>query len=94
LLPLFVLAVLHGSAYWPALLAVIAAVALLQRSLLRFLAAAKGPWLAIRCFPLLLLYNIVCVAGLIAGLLRAERRRLNHRAAVRQEARERARARP
>ena len=39
---------------------------------LRFLAASKGLFFAVRCFPLVLVYNLTCAVGLIAGLFHSE----------------------
>jgi GT2 family glycosyltransferase len=73
--PLAVIAVRHGGMYWGLLTVALAMTAFLQASLLRFLAASKGVLFAATCFPLLLVYNLTCVLGLVAGLFRAESRR-------------------
>lgn len=73
--PILVVALRHGSIYWGVLAAALMAVALLQGSLLRFLAASKGVFFAFTCFPLLLIYNLTCTIGLITGLFLAESRR-------------------
>ena len=70
--PLAVVAVRQGPIYWGIFIAVLAATAFLQASLLRFLAASKGFFFAVRCFPLVLVYNLTCAVGLIAGLFHSE----------------------
>lgn len=75
LIPISIVAARHGAPYWAAAAAVVIAIAVLQRSILQFLGASRGIFFAIRCLPLLLLYNITCVTGLAAGLIRAEHRR-------------------
>jgi len=62
----------HGAEWWTAAALDAAAVAALQFSTLAFLRAAGGWLFAAACFPLLLLYNMVCMVGLAAGLLRVE----------------------
>src|SRR6202000_778707 len=74
--PVAILAIVHEHVfYWAAGAAILIAIALLQRSQLRFIAAADGPLFALRCFPRLLLYNLTGTVGLVLGLIRAEQRR-------------------
>ena len=75
LVPLAILTALHGLSCFLVFAATVAAIAILQRSFLRFLVKSKGILFAIASFPLLILYNLTCVTGLIAGLARAECRR-------------------
>ncbi len=70
--PLAVVAVRQGPIYWGLFIAALAATAFLQASLLRFLAASKGLFFAARCFPLVLVYNLTCAVGLMAGLFQSE----------------------
>jgi len=74
-LPLLVLALLHGGAWWLLPPVSLAAIAVLNWPLFRFLARA-GNWReALLCFPLLLTYFVICVAGMVGGLALAEHRR-------------------
>src|SRR5579862_7978697 len=74
-LPLLVIALLHGGAWWLLPPISLTAIALLNWPLFRFLARA-GNWReALLCFPLLLTYFATCVAGLLGGLVLAEHRR-------------------
>lgn len=72
---LAVVALRHGTLWWGFLTLDLCAVALLQASALGFLAECRGGIFAAMCFPLLLIYNVVCVVGLGAGLVRLECRR-------------------
>lgn len=72
---LAVIAVFHGPVYWGFFAFALIASGACQSSFLRFAASTKGPAFAIICFPLLLLYNLTCVAGLAAGIFYAECRR-------------------
>ena len=69
-----VLALLHGGGWWLAPLVGLAAIALLNVPLFGFLARAAGWGEAVLCFPLLLVYQLTCVLGLLAGLVLAEHR--------------------
>jgi GT2 family glycosyltransferase len=62
----------HGSLWWGVLTLDLCAVAALQASVLVFFAKCRGAIFAATCFPLLLIYNVVCVLGLGAGLIRLE----------------------
>ena len=75
LLPLCLIALRHNPAWWILFALTLAGIARCHAPLLRFLSGARGPVFALRCFPLLLLFNFTCIAGLIAGLLLAEGRR-------------------
>ncbi|HEY1757603.1 MAG TPA: glycosyltransferase family A protein [Bryobacteraceae bacterium] len=74
-LPLIVLALLHGGP-WRLLPPIsLAAIALLNRPLLRFLALAGNWHETLLCFPLLLVYFASCAAGALGGLALAAHRR-------------------
>ncbi|MGA3205063.1 MAG: glycosyltransferase [Bryobacteraceae bacterium] len=72
---LVMLALLHGALWWGMLALDLGAVAVLQASVLAFIAECRTRTFAALCFPLLLTYNLVCAAGLLAGLAGVERRR-------------------
>jgi GT2 family glycosyltransferase len=72
---LVVAALRHGALWWGILALDLGAVALLQASVLAFIAECRTPIFAALCFPLLLTYNLVCAAGLLTGLVGVERRR-------------------
>jgi glycosyltransferase involved in cell wall biosynthesis len=69
------LGVLHGGIWSAAAALAVAGVALLNRSLFRFLAQARGWGFSVVCFPLLLLHHWSAAAGLIAGVALRERAR-------------------
>jgi len=72
---LSVLALLHGGVWWLLPPVCLAAIALLNWPLFRFLARAGGWREALLCFPLLFTYFATCAAGLLGGLALAEHRR-------------------
>jgi GT2 family glycosyltransferase len=76
--PLAWVAFRHGPAWWGILASTLIAIAAAQAPLLRFLSSAHGTLFAIGCFPLVLVYNLTCIAGLLAGLFRVEHRRDPH----------------
>ena len=73
--PLLLIALRHNPGWWAVLALLLAAIAFCHAPLLRFLAAARGAVFAIRCFPLILVFNLTCISGLVAGLLLVEGRR-------------------
>lgn len=74
LLPSTAVALTFGGLWWLAPLASLVLVALLSVSLLHFLARSTSCWQAVLCFPLLIIYKLTCVAGLVAGLAVAAHR--------------------
>jgi GT2 family glycosyltransferase len=67
LMPALLFAFWRGGVWWLAPLLSLAAIALLNAPLFRFLARAGGWPEALLSYPLLLTYFATCVAGLIAG---------------------------
>jgi cellulose synthase/poly-beta-1,6-N-acetylglucosamine synthase-like glycosyltransferase len=75
LLPLVVIALQHPAMWWWVVALDLGVVAALQASTLEFFRQCRGVAFAVFCFPLLLIYNLVCVVGLLAGLVVVERQR-------------------
>jgi GT2 family glycosyltransferase len=69
-----IVALLRRPAWWAIFAICLCGTGLLQGSTLRYFKRLRGVAFAIRCFPLLVVYDLVCVAGLVAGLIQAERR--------------------